>query len=188
MSLADGSWLLVVSLLVITAAAAWWWLQSRSVAAIAILLVALGGAGGLWLAEQIWTSPREALIADVTLMCRQFQASDPAVIDHFDPQAMALRTSVLAMQAMLKVENNLRLTDFQVDFSNQNSRARVHFRANATVTVSGHNAGYQPARFALEYRRQGTGQDAMKWLIVSGERLNPVNGKSMGLLEGSSGL
>jgi hypothetical protein len=84
--------------------------------------------------------------------------------------------------AMVTIQSDMRLSDFQTKLTNENSRGTVHFRANATIAVQGFgDVGYQPFRVILTFQRENG-----EWKIIDVERLNPLNGKKMGTLDQSS--
>jgi hypothetical protein len=72
-----------------------------------------------------------------------------------------------------------------VTFSKNDTIAKVHFRANASITVTGESgaSGYYPARLILTFEREKG-----EWKIIDVERLSPLNGQKMGsVLERSAG-
>jgi hypothetical protein len=65
------------------------------------------------------------------------------------------------------------LTDFRTNLTNENSRATVHFRANATIGAMGFK-GHHPFRCVLTYQKEGG-----FWKIIDVERLDPIKGDKM---------
>jgi hypothetical protein len=159
------------------------WASSKRVLHLGIVAVAALAAIGFVLLEQSIVTDAERIEAQVRTLCTQFQLKDQALFEHFSPQAPELRTMVGAALALVTVEDDLSLTDFQTKLTNQGSRATCHFRANATISLSMlGKVGRQPARFELTFAKEG---DA--WKIIEVKRLNPLNGKEMGVLDQNAG-
>lgn len=143
--------------------------------AIALLVA----CGVIYLAERSIVTPGEEVEARVLALCRAFQEKDPHTVDFISPNAPELRVLLATAMKMVDVEDDVRITDLWVTTSNNNSRAVSHFRANATVSVQPvGNVGHQPARLELTWQREGG-----EWHVVAVQRLNPINGEPLGLLE-----
>jgi hypothetical protein len=126
---------------------------------------------------------REEIETLVRSLCDDFRHKRPGTVEYFSPTAGALRIAVVGAMAMVTIEDEPRLTDFQIKITNQGSRATSHFRANATVNVQGFgNAGHQPSRFILTWSRE---QNA--WKIINVQRMHPYQDKELGLLDQAAG-
>ena len=147
-------------------------------AAVGCLLLCVG----FFFLERAIVTEGERLQMIVVSLCDDFRNKRPATLNYFSNTAPVLKVQVLAAMALVDVDKDLRLTDFQSHVTNQNSRGTVHFRANATMSVTGHgNVGHQPARLNLTFQREQG-----EWKIIEVERLNPLTGEKMGLLTEAS--
>lgn len=149
------------------------------------LLAAAGfvlACGGAWVVEKSVVTDREQLELLVQNLCDDFRRKDRRTLDYFAAQAEPLREMAEDAMELVDVQNDLRVTDFETELTNNNSRARVHFRANATLAVKAiGNVGRQPFRAIIEWQRE-----AGAWKIVNIRRLNPLNGQEMPVLAQSS--
>lgn len=126
--------------------------------------------GGFYLLERVVVTPGERLQEDVVQMCDQFRRRQPETLNHFSSTATDLKTMCETAMKIVEIGDDLRLTDFQTKLTNNNSRASVHFRANATISAEGFRA-YHPFRCNLIYQKEGGA-----WKIVDVERLDPIKG------------
>ena len=142
------------------------------VAALGCLLL----CAGLYFLERAIVTEGERLQQVVVSLCDDFRNKRVAeTVNHFSNAAPELKVFVLAAMAMVDVQEDLRLTDFQTNLTNQNSRGTVHFRANATLAVPGQgDVGHYPARFILTFQREQG-----EWKIIEVERLHPLTGVKM---------
>lgn len=160
-----------------------WWGSCRRVfyLALGVSFFLLGGA--IYVVEQVIVSPAEEVEQQTTLLCQQFQQKDPAMLDLFSATAPDLKAMAAGAMALVSIGDDLRLTDFQTRVMAEGSRVVCHFRANATLSVTGMgNVGRQPARFELTWNLEPDG-----WKIVSVRRLNPIRDEEMPLLERQAG-
>ena len=134
--------------------------------ALAMLCV----TGAIYAVERVIVTDGEKLQDDVILLCDQFRKRDPATLDHFSANALELRALCKSAMAMVEIRDDLRLTDFHTTFASENSRANVHFRANATISVMSFS-GHHSFRCLLGFRKE-----AGTWNIIEIQRLDPFNG------------
>jgi hypothetical protein len=141
---------------------------------IAILFAILCGV--IYMAERSIVTEGERLQERVVQLCDEFRNKHlEKTMDFISDAHPELKTLFAAAMAMVTIGPDLRLSDFETTLTNENSRGRVHFRANATITVEGAgNVGRQPARIVLTFQREKG-----EWKIIGVERLNPITGKSM---------
>lgn len=134
--------------------------------------------GGFYYLERAIVTEGEKLQALTVKLCEDFQKKDATVVRYFSDTAPELKLLIMGAMAMVDVKDDLRLTDFQTNLTNENSRGTVHFRANATLAVQGvGDVGHQPARIVLTYQREKD-----EWKIIAVDRLNPLTGKKMDTL------
>lgn len=153
------------------------WNGNRRGIYLVIAAICLAMIGGIYAMERAIVTQGELLQKDVVQLCEQFRQRDPAVVDHFSEKAPGFRLMVLGAMAAVEVRSDIRTTDFQTTFTNENSRANVHFRANGEFAAMGFS-GAHPFRCILTYQKEGPG-----WKIVDVQRLDPINGKKMEIME-----
>lgn len=155
------------------------WNSNRRGLHLAAALVCLLLCAGFYFLERAIVTEGERLQQIVVSLCNDFRGKKVAeTTSHFSNAAFKEKALVLAAMAMAEVHDDLRLTDFQSNLMNQNSRGTVHFRANATISVVGQgNVGHYPARFVLTFQREQG-----EWKIIEVERLHPLTGEKMQML------
>lgn len=159
------------------------WSNSKRVVYLltAVGLLILGGV--VYLLEQAIVTPAEQVEALVGQLCEDFRQKKPETLDYFSDSAPELKLMCQAAMAMVEVKDDLRLTDLQTKLTNADSRAIVHFRANAGLSVVGYgDVGRQPARFELTWAKEPAG-----WKVVTVRRLHPINNEELSLMEKSPG-
>lgn len=155
----------------------WIWNANRRKAPIIAALVFFVLAGGIYAAEQMIVTEGERLQQDVLELSDQFRRHDTKALDHFSEGSSEWRGICQQAMDMVQIHDDLRLFNFQTEITNRGSRATVEFRANATITALGTTV-HHPFRCILTYQRE-----AGQWKIVHVERLDPMNGKKMGVLD-----
>lgn len=153
------------------------WNGNRRGIYLVIAAICLAMIGGIYAMERAIVTQGELLQKDVVQLCEQFRQRDPKVVDHFSENAGVFRAAALAAMALVEVKSEIRTTDFQTTFTNENSRANVHFRANGEFSTMGFS-GPHPLRAILTYQKEGS-----DWKIVDVQRLDPINGKKMEIME-----
>ncbi len=145
-------------------------------------LLMIVGAGA-FVIDAIAVTERERLQENVVALCDDFRNRRAGTLDYFSKTAPELRLAAAGAMALVTVETAPSLTDFQIAFSNEGSRATSQFRANATISVAGYgNVGHQPSRFILTWAREGS-----EWKIIKVQRMHPIHNKELGLLDQSPG-
>jgi hypothetical protein len=140
-------------------------------------LAFLAMTGGIYAVERAIVTEGERLQNSVMEMCDQFRRRDPRTLDHFSEQTPEWKDLCKSAMELVQIQNDLRLTDFATTITNNSSRARVHFRANATISALGATA-YHPFRCVLTFQKEGG-----LWKIIQVERLDPLNGERMQVME-----
>ncbi|HEY0981321.1 MULTISPECIES: hypothetical protein [unclassified Schlesneria] len=153
------------------------WNSDRRSLYLVLALVSLGMIGVVYGVERMIVTDGEKLQLQVVDLCNQFRRRDPAALDHFAASAPGLRLLCQEAMALVEVGDDLRLTDFKTTLTNQNSRGRVHFRANATISVMGFT-GHHPFRCVLSFQKEGG-----NWRIIDVERLDPIKGEKIGVMD-----
>ncbi len=75
-------------------------------------------------------------------------------------------------------QHHFALKDIQVEFSNQNSLAKTHFRVNGVVLVKGRNIGHQATLWEVTWRKEGC-----HWRITRVQQLHPLRGEPINQLK-----
>lgn len=159
------------------------WRSNQRFLYLALGLLFAAACGGIYFVERAIVTEGERLQQRVVQLCDDFRAKKPAVLDYVSATRPDLKLVFAGALGTVTVHDDLRLTDFQTQVTNQNSRGTVHFRANATIDVAGFgNVGFQPARLILTFQREQG-----EWKIIEVQRLNPINGNRMEIMEKSSG-
>lgn len=159
-----------------------WNANRRGLHLVLVAVFVLLGVGFYFL-EQAIVTEGERLQQRVVQLCEDFRDKKPAVLDYVSDTAPQIKLQFASAMVMVTVGKDLRLSDFQTTMSKGNTEGTVHFRANASLNVVGiGDVGYQPARLILTFQREKGG-----WKITKVQRLNPLNGKEMDVLEQSAG-
>ncbi len=160
------------------------WASSKRVLSLVLALGAFLAGGLIYVVEQAIVTPAEEVERLTTQLCWEFQRKDPKVVDHFSATAPELGLMCRLGLKTIDIADDLRLTDFQTEVSNEGSRIVCHFRANATLKVAmAGNVGRQPARLKLTWAKEPDG-----WKIVKVQRLHPIKDEELEVLAPTSGL
>ena len=153
------------------------WNNERRNLYLILTLVCLGAMGAIYALERAIITDGEKLQAEVVVLCQEFRRRDPAALEHFSSTAPELKSLCKTAMEMVEIGDDLRLTDFHTKLTGQNSRASVHFRANATISVMGWS-GHHPFRCILDFQKE-----AGSWKIVEVQRLDPIKGDKIDMME-----
>ena len=153
------------------------WNSDRRNLYLVSAFVLLGIVGAVYAVERAIVTDGEKLQSEIAQLCDQFRKRDPATLDHFSATATDLKALCKTAMETVEIRDDLRLTDFHTRFTGQNSRASVHFRANATISVMGFS-GHHPFRCILDFQKEGGA-----WKIVDVQRLDPIKGDKIGIME-----
>jgi hypothetical protein len=152
--------------------------KQRSVLLLGVLAFLLLG-GGLWMVDRGVKSDREAVQDALYDIVAAYQRKDEAgTLKHISPQAGQLRNLAIRSMSVLTVEDDLRITDVSINFSNENSIARSHFRVNASVTLTGFGSQRSATRWEAEWQKTDQG-----WLMIDIHELDILTGQTTNYLE-----
>lgn len=137
-------------------------------------------AAGVLVFERARVTPAERIQQHLLDMAQAFEDREQEqVLDYLSLQAEHLRNQVRLGFALVEKVENLRITDTSVTMLAAGSRARLHFRANGTITARGYgDIGHRPTRWQMTWQQEG-GQ----WKVIDIQRLNPMTGEPIGLLD-----
>mgnify|MGYP003353082216 CR=1 FL=1 len=139
---------------------------------IAVMLTVLL-AGGVWWVERIIVTPAEQVEVALLSMINAFQKNNDAdTVKYISPGNPSLIALAKTGIALVDIDPDYRVTDIQINMSNQNTTASSHFRLNATIrmTTQG-NLGHMPLRFQGKWKREGE-----QWKLTVLEELDPIRG------------
>jgi len=166
--------IILLSILSVFLFAAWYNSRRASYLIGVVLLTICSGV--VYAIEQSVVTDVEKIEAAVADFCIRFQQKDlQGSLSHFSERNFADRAMVATGMLLVEIEDDVRITDLNVELSMQNSRAVSHFRANATIHVATYgNVGRRPSRWEFTWQRE-----ADEWKIVKVVRLNPLKGGKM---------
>jgi len=158
-------------------AAAWGLTRNQPRGYLGAALAVLAALGCFQFEKWIVTD-REQIELEVHQLVADFTAQDEeATLDHFSPQAVDWRTQAQLALKLVKIQN-IDVKDLSVKMTSGGSEAVSQFRANGRITFSGMDAGHQPSRWKLTWRREQG-----EWKIIDVVRLNPLKDEPMAILE-----
>lgn len=159
------------------------WNANRRGLHLVLALLCLLLCGGFYFLERAIITEGERLQQRVVQLCEDFRDKKPGVLGYVSDAAPEVKALFTGALLTVSVGKDMRLSDFQTQLLKNDTEATVHFRANASVNVVGFgDVGYQPARIILTFVREKG-----EWKIIKVQRLNPLNGKEMGVLDQSPG-
>lgn len=150
------------------------WTQNARKSYLAGVAGCLVAGIGFYVLEKAIVTDREQVTARLMELTTAFQKNDAeATLNCFS--GTAIKERLLAVWALetVDVDDDLRITDIDVDLKAEGTRAKSHFRANGTIHALGYS-GHQPSRWMLTWEKEDG-----SWKVVEVERLNVVNGESM---------
>lgn len=136
----------------------------------------------IYIVEQRIVTERERVEAAILEVVAAFERNDqPQVLKHFSANRLALRANVMLGMSIAQATGSIRVTDVSVALQNEESRAVTHLRANGPVRARDYgDVGHRPSRWELTWQKEGG-----NWRIVDLQRLDPITGEPMFLLETS---
>lgn len=181
MGLLSDSWIIVLSLGIATLVALIVWTRHggtiwRNIGILCGLLTLLVAA-----ADILNVSDREVVAARLEALTKSFEAKDPNTLVFVSAQSPELR-GIIDMGMKAVTVRDVRLSDLDVRFTSDNTRAIVHFRASGDMDVAGFgNVGRQPAKFEAVWIRE----DGL-WKLFRVVRKNPINDSPIELMRPSA--
>lgn len=182
----ETPWPPIVILSVVAVALLLAWSANRRIAYLLAAMLSVLAGVGVYFVEQSVVTERERVEATIHDFVHTFRdesatynVTSPAPlggevksIDFVSSSAPLIRTLVWTGLNVVKVED-VRITDLDVTMTSENSRAVTHFRANATISVTGYgNLGRKPSRWELTWQKE-----ANDWRVIRARRLNPITGE-----------
>ena len=157
------------------------WSSSRGALNLLGAVLMLLSCAVVYVVEQQIETERERVEVAILGVAEAFEAADTgATLDYFSPRAQELRGAIqIAMLVMeVRVQDDLRITDVNIEMLNEESRAKAHFRANGRIYLTEYgDVGHQPTRWNVTWQKEGG-----EWKIIDVERLDPIRGDPMPIL------
>ena len=148
----------------------------RSMLRGGLLCLLIGGSA--WPIDMLVVTDAEQVELLVTDLADSVVAGNiEATLSHISEREVALRLAVTAGMNLVTVQN-VRITDTSVEMLADNSRAKVHCRANGTLSIGNVSMSrHFPSRWNLTWQREGD-----EWKIIEVQRLNVVTGEEVELM------
>jgi ketosteroid isomerase-like protein len=185
MNIADDPWTISAGLLLLAGFLFIAWASDhfsqkvRSTILISMLLC-IGGIATCFLVDHFVITPAEEIrqsVRDLALACESGDVD--RVMSYLAPQEVEMREVIRTGLGMVKIEPGIHITDMQVSMSDGQASGRSHFRANGRITTIGYSS-HIASRWSLTWKRDPQTQ---KWVVHDIERLDPLKGNTMEILE-----
>lgn len=143
-------------------------------------------SGAVFLVDAAVMTEGERVAEQVRELCYDFQRGEiDQACGYFSEAAPELKEVVRQASSLVRVGNDLIVSDIDVKTVGTPPHFVTRFRAKATVFLktgaSEENGGFQPSQWELIWKREESG-----WRIVKLSRLNPLNQQPMEVFKQSS--
>lgn len=151
--------------------------ESR-IRSVAVAFVAM--AVGLYFLEEWIVTPAEQVEGRLESLLGQFKTENlPAINEHIDEDSPKLRETAEQGLKLVILDPRFHLQDLKITVSGDGQSADAELRANGTMTVRQANTPYHAStRWKTRWVNRGN-----TWKLSEVQRLNPINGEEMGILE-----
>jgi len=127
---------------------------------------------GAWYYDSIVITEREQVTLDVQGIVRAFQKGDlQKTLSYISDSEPALKALATSAHHLVKLGDDTRLTDIQVEMKPRDQRSVTVFRVNTTLTSSG-TSSYQPTMWEAKWQLEKTG-----WKMYDINYFDPVKGR-----------
>jgi hypothetical protein len=174
------TWWPSVGLLVAAAAFAAVWFGGRrrlfaALAVVCLLLIPVALA-----VERFFVSPAEEVESQIAAVRDAVVRGDvDGTLAFFSQTAEGERALIARGMELADAKDDLHVSDVSVTTTAGDTQAVSTFRANGTVDVGPFGPRHVATYWELSWRKEGGA-----WKIFQVKRLNPMNGKEIGLLSG----
>lgn len=128
--------------------------------------------------EQMVVTPAEVVEGYARTLVARVKASDvEGTLELISPRNETLRFAAISGLKIVKADDDVSISDLEVTTSSQDTRAMSHFRVNGTFSAMG-GSQYYPTRWEVDWQKTNDG-----WQVTEVRRLDPITGKTMGILE-----
>lgn len=144
--------------------------------AVAFVLMAVG----LYFLEAWIVTPAEHVEGRLESLLDQFKTENLSAIgEHIDDDSPKLRETAEQGLKLVMLDKGFHLQDLRITVSDDGNSADAELRANGTMTVRQANTPYHAStRWKTRWVLRGD-----TWKLSAVERLNPVTGEEIGILE-----
>lgn len=182
----EEAWPPIILLVMGTAVLVALWSTSRRAIHLAGAAVLLLGCVVVYAVEQNIVTERERVETALYGVADAFRAADTGrTLDSISPRAPQLKLVVehVMVEMEVRVKDDLRITDVNIEMLNEDTRAKSHLRANGRIFVPqyGGDVGHVATRWNVTWQKEGG-----EWKIINVERLDPVRGNPVNLLTGEA--
>lgn len=159
------------------------WQGSKRAIYLVWVVALLAACAGIYFIEEVTVTESERVERNVHDLVHAFQRKDKqATINFFSQQVPEYRAILEKAMDIVDIKGDVDVKDVNVLVVSENTQAISHFRANATISIRGLlQDSHQPSRWELTWQKE-----AGEWKIVGVQRLNPVTGEKMGILQQSA--
>ncbi len=179
MWLIENPWPIVMICVVVALGGVFLWSRNKQ----AKYLLLAGGmlllTGAAFLVDAAVLTESEQIDLQVRDLCYAFQRGEvDKATGYFSDTAPELKQIVREASSMVRVGNDLVVSDINVKTIGSPPHYASRFRAKATVFLKSgggeQNGGHQPSQWELIWKHEAAG-----WRIVKLSRLNPINQQTM---------
>jgi ketosteroid isomerase-like protein len=158
----------------------WWWCKTSQKAFLQAGIGAVVLAGVIFLVERLIVTESERVEAAVVDIADAFRKKDVAgTLSHFSESAKIERALVAQASKMVDIEDDLRITDTNVQMSDDGTHATIRFRANATAR---YNQSKDRARTRWEFAFE---RQADEWKVTGIKRMHLIKDEYLDPLDPS---
>lgn len=173
MWLTENAWqpMLLLALIGMSLGMVWYRrLQKRYLAG---MLVCFLLAGMTWFIEQQVVTEKERVHASVIGITSAFGDRDlDRTVSYVSQRAQDLRFLIGYAYNLVEFKDDMRVSDVEVELTNNKSRAKTRFRVNGTINALHENyTGHQPTRWEATWQ-----VEAGEWKMIDIIQLDPVSG------------
>lgn len=145
-----------------------------------ISIVCLLAAVGLYFVESAVVTPGEEVESRLQTMLEAFRSRDQAAIDRcIAEESAGLRETAAQGLEKVSLSQDFHIKDLEVTVRDGGQTADAHLRVNGTLKViHGEMLARVFTRWQTVWKLIGN-----EWKLIEVKRLDPVNGREMGVLE-----
>jgi hypothetical protein len=169
----------MIALCLAGASLALWLQQRRSVHLMGAIGLALL-APVLYFVEEAIVTPRERAELAVREITRAFQQGDiEATRSYISKRSPHLSLLAEAVIGVVKVGDDMRISDFRIEMSGKNTRANAKFRLNATISIEANGfQAFEPTRWESTWQLE-----ANQWRLIKLQELDPITGQPLARID-----
>ncbi|MBT5019734.1 MAG: hypothetical protein HON04_13435 [Planctomicrobium sp.] len=130
-------------------------------------------AGMTWFVEKQVVTEREKVQASVIGITSAFGERDlDKTVSYVSQRSQDLRFLIGYAYNLVEFKGDMRVTDVEIEMTNNKSRAKTRFRVNGTINALHENySGHQPTRWEATWQIESD-----EWKMIDIIQLDPVSG------------